>query len=128
MRGFTMKERELIEYLLEQPTRIQLGNLVQIEGIELFQVVYELDNTMVNKPKASRINLEADEFHHTISIDDLDKLKESTGLTVRLITLVHMMENEYDEVDAYDDGYSGTMSTTVLTDAEVKSNYQYTIY
>lgn len=32
-----MKEtkRELVEYLLEQPTRIQLGKLVQIEGIQL---------------------------------------------------------------------------------------------
>ena len=34
-----MKEtkRELVEYLLEQPTRIQLGNLMQINGIQLIK-------------------------------------------------------------------------------------------
>ena len=126
-----MKEtkRELVEYLLEQPTRIQLGKLVQIEGIQLFQVVYELDNTTVNKPEAGRINLEADELHHTISIDDLDKLKESTGLTVRLITLIHNMETDTTDVDADTDEYGKfTFSKDVLTEAEVQINYQYTIY
>jgi hypothetical protein len=123
-----MKEtkRELVEYLLEQPTRIQLGKLVQINGIQLFQVVYELDNTAVNKPQASQINLEADEFYHTISIDDLDKLKESTGLTVRLITLIHNMETETTDVYDYNDEYGGTFSKDVLTDVEVK--IKYTIY
>jgi len=123
-----MKEtkRELVEYLLEQPTRIQLGKLVQIEGIQLFQVVYELDNTTVNKPEAGRINLEADEFYHTISIDDLDKLKDSTGLTVRLITLVQNMETETTDVYDYNDEYGGTFSKDVLTDVEVE--IKYTIY
>ena len=46
-------KRELVEQLLELPTRIQLGNLVQINGIQLFQVVYELDNTTAKKPTAS---------------------------------------------------------------------------
>lgn len=118
-------KRELVEQLLEQPTRIQLGKLVHIDGIQLFQVVYELNNTTAKKPTAS---LEVDELYHTISIDELYKLKESTGLTVRLITLVSTMENEYDEVDAHEDSYGGTVSTTVLTDAEVNINYQYTIY
>lgn len=118
-------KRELIEQLLEQPTRIQLGKLVQIDEIQLFQVVYELDNTTAKNPTAS---VEADELYHTISIDELDKLKESTSLHARLITLVHTMENEQDEVDAHEDSYGGTVSTTVLIDAEVKINYQYTIY
>lgn len=118
-------KRELVEQLLELPTRIQLGNLVQINGIQLFQVVYELDNTTAKKPTAS---LEADDFYHTISIDDLYKLKESTGLTVRLITLVHNMETDTTDVDADTDEYGGTFSKDVLTEAEVQINYQYTIY
>lgn len=42
-----MKEtkRELVEQLLELPTRIQLGNIMQINGIQLFYVDYELDNS-----------------------------------------------------------------------------------
>lgn len=116
-------KRELVEQLLELPTRIQLGNLVQINGIQLFQVVYELDNTTAKKPTAS---LEADDFYHTISIDDLDKLKESTGLTVRLITLIHNMETETTDVYDYNDEYGGTFSKDVLTDVEVK--IKYTIY
>lgn len=121
-------KRELVEQLLELPTRIQLGNLVQINGIQLFQVVYELDNTAVNKPKADRMNLEADELHHTISIDDLDKLKESTGLHVRLITLVQNMETDTTDVYDYTDEYGGTFCKDVLTEAEVQINYQYTLY
>lgn len=79
-------------------------------------MVYELDNTTAKNPTAS---VEADELYHTISIDELDKLKESTGLHARLITLVHTMENEQDDVDAHEDSYGGTVSTTVLIDTEV---------
>lgn len=118
-------KRELVEQLLEQPTRIQLGKLVQIDGIQLFQVVYELDNTNAKKPTAS---LDADELYHTISIDELDKLKESTGLHARLITLVHTMETEEEDVDGRIDEFGGTFYTEVLTDVDVKINYQYTIY
>lgn len=122
-----MKEtkRELVEQLLELPTRIQLGKLVQINGIQLFQVVYELDNTTTTTPTAS---LEADDLYPAISIDDLDTLKESTGLTARLITLVHTMENTSEEVNTDLDEYGCTSYIYALTEAEVNFNYQYTIY
>lgn len=102
------EDRKPFKQLLLQPTRVQLGTKVTIAGIETFKVEYELTGA--------------------ISLDEIDKMKEETGLTALFITLVNDFTTETEDVDGQSDGYGGYNYTTVVTHAELDTEYLYTYY
>ena len=104
------KNREQVAELLDKPTRVQLGEAIfdSFNEVQLFEVKYEI--------------LEP------VTIDKLDELKQSTGLTAHLITLNTERTVETEDVDGISDGYGGYDYTTVLTDVNIEQQYIHTIY
>lgn len=79
------EKRKELKQLLFKPTRVQLGRKVVIAGIETFKVEYELTDG--------------------VSLEEIEKAKEETGLTVLFITLVSKLDIEterHDDVERFD--------------------------
>lgn len=82
--------KESLTKLLQQQTQVRqvrLGTFVEIAGLKLFKVEYEV-------PSA-------------VAVEDIDKLKNETGLTAQLITLVTTVKTNTTDVDGQADGYGG---------------------
>lgn len=104
------KEQELLEAkrleelrrpyydLLMHPTRIQIGTKTNIAGVDLFQVAYEFDEE--------------------ITLTDIEKIKEETGLTARFITFITTAEQETRYIDEYHEG-----DTSINLRQEIKYTY-----
>lgn len=92
------EERRPYLELLSQNTRVQMGKLTQIAGVELFQVAYEFDKD--------------------VDLVDIDKVKEETGLTARFITFSITAEQETRYIDEYDQG-----STSIDLDYDFTYTY-----
>lgn len=92
--------RQPFEDLLNQTTRVQLGELKLIAEVELFHVVYEFDDAA------------------NITLDDIDTVKKETGLTARFITLELTAEPHTEYLDEYDPG-------TPVVDVEHAFKYTY---
>ena len=93
------EERRPYLELLSQATRVQLGHLTNIAGVELFQVAYEFDKD--------------------VDLVDIDKVKDETGLTARFITLSITAEQETRYIDEYDTG---------STNIDMNYDFTYTYY
>lgn len=103
------EERELVSELLDKTTRVQLGEVIQyLDKVQLFKVTYE-----ITEP---------------ITLEELDELKQATGLKARLITLDIERTIDTEDVDGISDGYGGYKYTTVLTDVNIEQHYIHTIY
>lgn len=103
------EDREQVKELLSKTTRVQLGEVIQyLDKVQLFKVAYEI--------------LEP------ITLDELDELKQATGLKAHLITLDTERTIETEDVDGIADGYGGYKYTEVLTDVDIKQDYIHTIY
>ena len=103
------EDREQVKELLSKTTRVQLGEVIQyLDKVQLFKVAYEI--------------LEP------ITLDELDELKQATGLKAHLITLDTERTIETEDVDGISDGYGGYKYTEVLTDVDIKQDYIHTIY
>ena len=100
--------KESLTKLLQQQTQVRLGTFVEIAGLKLFKVEYEV-------PSA-------------VAVEDIDKLKNETGLTALLITLVTTLEKDTVDVDAQADGYGGYTFAEVITNVDVDVEYVYTYY
>ena len=94
------EERKTFMELLNQTTRVQLGTLTTIAGMELFQVAYEFNDAT------------------NITLDDIDAVKAETGLTARFITLEMTAEPYTEYLDEYDPG-------TPVVDVEHAFKYTY---
>lgn len=84
--------------LLMHPTRIQIGTKTNIAGVDLFQVAYEFDEE--------------------ITLTDIEKIKEETGLTARFITFITTAEQETRYIDEYHEG-----DTSINLRQEIKYTY-----
>lgn len=105
----TEENRKQFKKLLSQSTtRVQLGTLITIADIQMFKVKYELTGS--------------------VSLNELDKLKDETGLTVLFITLVHNLTTETDDVDGQFDECGEYSHKTVVTSSELDIEYLYTYY
>lgn len=103
------EDREQVKELLSKTTRVQLGEVIQyLDKVQLFKVAYEI--------------LEP------VTLDELDELKQATGLKAHLITLDTERTIETEDVDGIADGYGGYKYTEVLTDVDIKQDYIHTIY
>lgn len=103
------EDREQVKELLSKTTRVQLGEVIQyLDKVQLFKVAYEI--------------LEP------ITLDELDELKQATGLKAHLITLDTERTIKTEDVDGIADGYGGYKYTEVLTDVDIKQDYIHTIY
>lgn len=102
------EKRKELKQLLFKPTRVQLGRKVVIAGIETFKVEYELTDG--------------------VSLEEIEKAKEETELTVLFITLVSKLDIETDGVDGQSDGYGGYEFKEVVTSIELDTEYLYTYY
>ena len=103
------KNREQVAELLDKPTRVQLGDVIQyLDKVQLFKVAYE-----ITEP---------------ITLEELDELKQATGLKAHLITLDTECTVDTEDVDGISDGYGGYDYTTVLTDVNIEQHYIHTIY
>ena len=103
------EDREQVKELLSKTTRVQLGEVIQyLDKVQLFKVAYEI--------------LEP------VTLDELDEVKQATGLKAHLITLDTERTIETEDVDGIADGYGGYKYTEVLTDVDIKQDYIHTIY
>ena len=84
--------------LLMHPTRVQLGTKTNIAGVEVFQVAYEFDED--------------------VTLTDIEKIKEETGLTARFITFITTAEQETRYIDEYHEG-----ETRINLEQEIKYTY-----
>ena len=84
--------------ILMHPTRIQIGTKTNIAGVDLFQVAYEFDEE--------------------ITLTDIEKIKEETGLTARFITFITTAEQETRYIDEYHEG-----DTSINLRQEIKYTY-----
>lgn len=84
--------------LLMHPTRVQLGTKTNIAGVDLFQVAYEFDED--------------------VTLTDIEKIKEETGLTARFITFITTAEQETRYIDEYHEG-----ETRINLEQEIKYTY-----
>lgn len=84
--------------LLMHPTRVQIGTLITLAGVELFQVAYEFDED--------------------VTLTDIEKIKEETGLTARFITFLTTAEQETRYIDEYHEGES-----RINLEQEIKYTY-----
>lgn len=84
--------------LLMHPTRVQLGTKTNIEGVDVFQVAYEFDED--------------------VTLTDIEKIKEETGLTARFITFITTAEQETRYIDEYHEG-----ETRINLEQEIKYTY-----
>lgn len=100
--------KESLTELLLQPTQVRLGTFVEIAGLKLFKVEYELPGA--------------------VAVEDIDKLKDETGLTAQLITLVKTLTTDTTDVDGQADGYGGYTFAEVITNVNVDVEYVYTYY
>lgn len=100
--------KESLTKLLQQQTQVRLGTFVEIAGLKLFKVEYEV-------PSA-------------VAVEDIDKLKNETGLTAQLITLVTTVKTNTTDVDGQADGYGGYTFAEVVTNVNVDVKYVYTYY
>lgn len=100
--------KESLTKLLQQPTQVRLGTFVEIAGLKLFKVEYEVPGA--------------------VAVEDIDKLKNETGLTAQLITLVTTVKTNTTDVDGQADGYGGYTFAEVVTNVNVDVKYFYTYY
>lgn len=84
--------------LLMHPTRVQLGTKTNIAGVEVFQVAYEFDED--------------------VTLTDIEKIKDETGLTARFITFITTAEQETRYIDEYHEG-----ETRINLEQEIKYTY-----
>ena len=105
-----LAHKEYVEELLLKNPIIQLGKSTQIAGKNFFKVEFEL------------------ETNETVTREILDKVKEETGLNVRIRIAVINHEFEYVNVDPTCDGYGGYEFTEVVKDVQSYVEYEETIY
>ena len=105
-----LAHKEYVEELLLKNPIIQLGKSTQIAGKNFFKVEFEL------------------ETNETVTREILDKVKEETGLNVRIRIAVINHEFEYVNVDPTRDGYGGYEFTEVVKDVQSYVEYEETIY
>lgn len=105
-----ISHQKYVEELLLKNPIIQLGKSTQIAGKNFFKVEFEL---------------ETDE---TVTREILDKVKEETGLYVRIRLAVIKHDFEYADVDPTRDGYGGYEFTEVVKDVQSYVEYEETIY
>ena len=105
-----ISHQKYVEELLLKNPIIQLGKSTQIAGKNFFKVEFEL---------------ETDE---TVTREILDKVKEETGLYVRIRLAVIKHDFEYADVDPIRDGYGSYEFTEVVKDVQSYVEYEETIY